>query len=105
MILSHCILLPPLGSTIEDEELRKDLLPHIDHVQDCQRSIEQRMRDIRMARMKPWPIFERGFDRDKAVMYAKYSTVYMQNGRWEEAKRLQLAVRNFTMKVRRPRRR
>jgi hypothetical protein len=99
MVLCHCILLPPLGSTIEDEEIRKILLPHVVHVQHCQSSIDQRMRDNRMPRMKPWPIFESGFDKDKALMYAKFSTVYMQSGLWEEARRLQLAVRHFTMQV------
>ena len=98
-LLTHCILLPPLGQTTEDEDIRKHLLPHVDHVRECQVSIEQRMRDKRMARMKPWPVFEGGFNREKALMYAKFSIVYAQNGRWEEAKRLQLAVKDFTMQV------
>lgn len=99
VLLSHCILLPPLGGTLEDEDIRKYLLPHVDHVRECQASIEQRMRDKRMARMKPWPIFEGGFNREKAIVYAKFSLVYAQNGRWEDAKRLQLAVKDFTMQV------
>lgn len=32
-------------------------------------------------------------------MYAKFSIVYAQNGRWEDAKGLQIAVKDFTMKV------
>ena len=99
VLLSHCILIPPLGNTREDEDIRKHLLPHVDHVRECQASIEQRMRDKRMARMKPWPVFESGFNSEKALMYAKYSLVYAQNGRWDEAKRLQLAVKDFTMQV------
>jgi len=98
-LLSHCILIPPLGNTEEEEEVRKYILPHVDHVRQCQQSIEQRMRDKRMARMKPWPVFDGGFDRGKAVTYAKFSLVYMQNGRWDEAKRLQTAVKDFTTKV------
>ncbi|KAF1849642.1 tetratricopeptide repeat domain-containing protein [Cucurbitaria berberidis CBS 394.84] len=98
-LLAHCILIPPLGNTIEDEGIRKYLLPHIDHVHECQTSIDQRMRDKRMARMRPWPVFEGGFNREKALMYAKFSIVYAQNGRWEEAKRLQVAVKDFTMQV------
>jgi hypothetical protein len=99
VLLSHCILLPPLGNTTEDEDIRKYLLPHIDHVRKCQASIEQRMRDKRMARMKPWPVFEGGFDRDKAVIYAKFSLVYAQNGWWDDARRLQSAVKDFTVQV------
>ncbi|KAJ6202096.1 tetratricopeptide repeat domain-containing protein, partial [Bipolaris maydis] len=99
MLLSHCILIPPLGNTEEEEEVRKHILPHVDHVRQCQQSIEQRMRDKRMARMKPWPVFDGGFDRGKAITYAKFSLVYMQNGRWEEAKRLQTAVKDFTSQI------
>lgn len=99
VLLSHTILLPPLGTTTEDEDLRKYLLPHVAHVRECQASIEQRMRDKRMARMKPWPVFEGGFNKEKALMYAKFSIVYAQHGKWEEARRLQLAVRDFTMQI------
>ncbi|KAI1510557.1 Tetratricopeptide repeat domain-containing protein [Pyrenophora tritici-repentis] len=99
MLLSHCILIPPLGNTEEEEEVRKYILPHVDHVRQCQQSMEQRMRDKRMARMKPWPVFDGGFDRGKAMTYAKFSLVYMQNGRWEEAKRLQTAVKDFTTQI------
>lgn len=49
--------------------------------------------------MKPWPVFDDGFNREKALMYAKFSIVYAQHGKWEEARRLQLAVRDFTMQV------
>ena len=99
MLLSHCILIPPLGNTEEEEDVRKYILPHVDHVRQCQQSIEQRMRDKRMARMNPLPVFEGGFDRDKAITYAKFSLVYMQNGRWEEARRLQTAVKDFTTQI------
>jgi len=99
MLLSHCILIPPLGNTEEEEDVRKYILPHVDHVRQCQQSIEQRMRDKRMARMNPSPVFEGGFDRNKAITYAKFSLVYMQNGRWDEAKRLQTAVKDFTTQI------
>lgn len=98
-LLSCCILIPPLGNTMEDENIRKHLLPHVQHVRECQASIEQRMKDKRMARMKPWPVFDGGFNREKARTYAKFSFVFAQNGYWEEAKRLQFAVREFLMQV------
>jgi tetratricopeptide (TPR) repeat protein len=103
-LLTCCILRPPLGNTTEDEDLRKYLLPHVDHVRLCQKSIDKRMedkreRDKRMARMKLWPVFDDGFNREKAIMYAKFSIVYSQNGLWKEAKRLQQAVKDFTFRV------
>lgn len=100
LLLSSCILLPPLGTSIEDEEMRKDLLPHIDHVRHLRKSIEERIKDKRMGRMMPLPVFESGFNRERALMLGKFSIVYSQNGRWKDARRLQEPVRDFTMKVR-----
>ncbi|RMZ68170.1 tetratricopeptide repeat domain-containing [Pyrenophora seminiperda CCB06] len=98
-LLSHCILIPPLGNTEDEEEVRKYILPHVDHVRKCQQSIEKRIRYKRIARMKPWPVFDGGFNRDKAITYAKFSLVYMQNGVWDEAMELQTAVKDFTTQV------
>lgn len=98
-LLSRCILLPPLGNTLQDEELRKDLLPHVDSVRCLQNTIRQRSEDKRQSRMKPWPVFEGGFTRERALMYAKFSIVYNHNGRWEDAKHLQTIVKDFTMKT------
>jgi hypothetical protein len=97
VLLSSCILLPPLGNTVEEEQVRKYLLPHVEFVSKRQQEIEQRMRDKRMARMKPWPLFEGGFNREKTLMYAKFSLVYAHNGKLEEAERLQRTVRNVTL--------
>lgn len=41
--LAQCILLPPLGFTEADEQLRRDRLPHIDHVGERQNEIERRI--------------------------------------------------------------
>lgn len=40
--LAQAILLPPLGSAEADEDLRRGLLPHIDHVQRCQQALRER---------------------------------------------------------------
>jgi hypothetical protein len=98
-LLAHCILLPPLGNTTEDEEMQRLLLPHVEHVRECQTSIEDCMREKRTGRswIKPWPVIEPSFTREKAIMYAKFSIVYAENGRWKEAKELQLEIRDFTM--------
>lgn len=98
-LLSCCILTVPPGNTTEDENLRKTLLPHIQHVRTCQASIEQQMNDRRMTRMKPWPVLDGGFNEKRASMYAKFGSIFAQNGCWEEAKTLQSAVRDFTMQV------
>jgi hypothetical protein len=53
VLLSNCIVLPPLGNTAEEEEVRKYLLPDVQFVSARQEEIAQWMRDKRMARMKP----------------------------------------------------
>ena len=39
-ILSRDILLPPLGDTVEDENFRRDLLPHVRRIQHVERTIQ-----------------------------------------------------------------
>jgi hypothetical protein len=95
-LLFHCIRMPFLGIT-DEEDVRKRILPHVEHVRECQNSIEQRMRYKRMTRMKPWPAAESRFDGNRVLTYVKFSLVYSQNGRWEETKRLQLAVKTVSM--------
>ncbi|KAL1607692.1 hypothetical protein SLS60_002627 [Paraconiothyrium brasiliense] len=61
--------------------------------------IDQRMRDKRIGRLNPFPLSEPTFSREKALTYMKFSIVYFQNGRYDEAKGLQMAVKDFTMGV------
>jgi hypothetical protein len=96
-LLSHSILLPPVGSTAGEEEFCKDILPHEDHLRQCRTSLERHRREKRFARMKSWPVLENGFDIEKALMYVKFSVIYMYNGRWEDARKLQVPVREFAM--------
>lgn len=98
-LLSCCVLLQPFGRTTEDERILTQLLPHVDHLRSRQLQIEQSVRDKRMTRMKPWPIFERGFDEGRAQMYAKFSVVYAYNTRFEDAKKLLVPVNDFALKV------
>ncbi|KAL4929238.1 uncharacterized protein BDV17DRAFT_77899 [Aspergillus undulatus] len=98
-VLSHSILLPPLGATEADEFFRRDILPHIDHVQGCQKTIEQRITENRKRRwygLTQWPGPGSRFGRAQAIRYAKFSTVFMHNGRWKDAAALQLAVKRYT---------
>jgi len=83
----------------EDEELLRELLPHVDEVRREQAMIEKRIKDNRMARIKPWPIFETSFSPQRALMLAKFGIVYAQNGRWKDAEVLQSVVQRFAVDV------
>ncbi|KAK5110685.1 hypothetical protein LTR85_000746 [Meristemomyces frigidus] len=93
-LLCNCVY---LGQ--EDEELLRQLLPHVDAVRKEQAMIEKRIKDKRMARIKPWPVFESSFSPQRAFMLVKFSIVYAQNGRWEDAESLQRVVQAFTTQV------
>ena len=97
--LAHSILLPPAASTEEDERFRRDLLPHVDHVLGCMRILRQRMVKSRETRWLPCFSLEPSFDREKAILSAKFSIVYAQGGRWQDAETLQVAVKDYTQRV------
>lgn len=93
--LTQCILLPPLGATELDEDLRRDLVSHVDHVRKCQEEIRSRIAENQKTRNRLWPVSVPRFDRGQALQYAKFSLIYSQCGRWDEAEKLQLAVKDF----------
>lgn len=93
--ITQCILLPPLGATELDEDLRRDLVSHVDHVQKCQEEIRSRIAENQKSRNRLWPVSAPRFGRGQALRCAKFSLVYSQCGRWDEAEKLQLAVRDF----------
>ena len=93
--LAQSILLPPLGSTEADEDLRRDLLPHVEHVQRCQKAVSEQISEKRKQRKRPWPVLGPRFSRPEALRLAKFSLVYAQCGHWDIAAQLQLQVKDF----------
>ena len=93
-MLCNCVFIGQIN-----EELLRQLLPHVDEVRKEQAKIEKRIKDKRMERMKPWPVFESSFSPQRAMMLAKFSIVYAQNGRWADAEQLQRTVQRFTVAV------
>jgi tetratricopeptide (TPR) repeat protein len=93
--LAQCILLPPLGSATADEALRRDLLPHLNHVQHYQAEICKKIVYEQSKRMRPWPVLAPKLDRQRALVLAKFSRVYYQCGIYNEAEQLQQKVKNF----------
>ena len=94
--LVRCILLPPLTNAEEDERLRRDLLPHVDHVRERYQEIQETIcRNRNESRRPNWLFFKATKTRTHITQLAKFSRVYAQCGRWEEAKRFQLEVKEF----------
>ena len=98
-ILTQAILLPPLGDKEEDEILRRDLLPHIGHVQHHEQKIRATFLANQENRRKLWPVLQPRLDRRRAIQLVKFSLVYTQCDHLEEAKELQLEVADFAEKT------
>lgn len=98
-ILTQAILLPPLDDTEADEIFRRDLLPHVDHVQTCQRTIHAKLLENQKSRRRPWPVLRPRLDPGQAIQLTKFSLIYGQSGLWTEAEQLQLQVANFAREM------
>ena len=98
-ILTQAILLPPLGDKEEDEILRRDLLPHVRHVQNNEQIIRARFLENQESRNRLWPVLEPRLDRGRALQIVKFSLVYSQCGLLEAAEKLQLQVAEFAVKM------
>lgn len=97
-ILSQAILLPPLGDKEEDEILRRDLLPHVSHVQNNERMIHARFLENQESRRRLWPVLQPRLNRAELLQLVKFSLVYAQCDLLGEAEKLQLQVAEFAIR-------
>ena len=93
--LTQSILLPPLDTSASAESLRRHLLPHVRHVQKCQKGIQLRFEENRKFRRKLIPVAPTCFGKRHVWELAKFSWVYFQNGLFDEAEPLQLRIQQF----------
>lgn len=93
--LAQSILLPPLDIIESAEALRRHLLPHVSHVQNCRESIRLKLLDNQKSRKRFWRPLAPIFSRQLALEYGKFSLVYFNNGFYVQAEELQLKVQDF----------
>ena len=94
--LAQNILLPPLANTEKDERLRRDLVPHVDHVRERQQEIQEAIIRKRKRSIRPSWLFSKPRKTETQItQLAKFSRVYGQCGRWDQAKSLQLEAEEF----------
>ncbi|KAJ5997596.1 hypothetical protein N7522_009256 [Penicillium canescens] len=97
--LLHSLLLPPLGNTEAEELFRVSILPHVDHVRTLQATATHKTLEKREGRKPRFFGFldflwvESKLDRAQALRDAKFSMVYVQNGRLKDAEELQSGVK------------
>lgn len=97
-ILSRAILLPPLDDSEEGETFRRDLLPHVAHVQKIERDIERRYAQNRQTRQKWLRVPQAPMSSERLIELVKFSLVYYQGHRLQDAERLQVYVLDFLMR-------
>ena len=95
-VLSASIVLPPLGDNVESQEFNRHIIPHLDHVVRCRANLQQATAENRSCLWRKWMFPILPLTRNEAIMYGKFSWIYAQSGRWSDAEKLQLAVRDFT---------
>ncbi|KAL9058685.1 MAG: hypothetical protein Q9206_001820 [Seirophora lacunosa] len=93
--LSRSILLPPLDEIPSAESLRRHLVPHVSHALRYQKNVEESILENLKMRKSPWLITKSGFGRNQALASAKFSLIYLKNGCFTEAERLQVRTRDF----------
>ncbi|KAL8856665.1 MAG: hypothetical protein Q9178_006732 [Gyalolechia marmorata] len=98
-VLSHAILLPPLGDKEHDEDFRRDLLPHVSHVQSNEALIRATILKHQALKRRAWPVLQPRLNRAQALQLVKFSLVYTQCGLLAEAEKMQLQILDFSMKT------
>ncbi|QIW97933.1 hypothetical protein AMS68_003451 [Peltaster fructicola] len=94
-VLANVILLPPLGMSEGYAQLRRRMLPHIEHVKEQERIIQAKYQENLLARSKLWPSTSASFSRSDIKRFAKFAMVYAENGQWKEASELLTTVDEF----------
>lgn len=97
--LAKSILRPPLDDTALGRKSRRELLPHIVHVRDCQITIRGRLEENKGLRRSIWPTAGNKYGRLQADESARFSRVYSECGIFDEALQLQLRVRSFVIQM------
>ncbi|KAL4971289.1 tetratricopeptide repeat domain-containing protein [Aspergillus desertorum] len=89
----------PSTYAVQDELLKRRIYPHVESVRRFQEDLENRLEDQQRSHIRKWPfswpLFRPSFGRLQAVEYAKFSLVYLYCGRWDEAEKLQLKVKDW----------
>ncbi|KAK8029848.1 TPR-like protein [Apiospora rasikravindrae] len=97
-VLAQAVILPPLGTRESDEDLRRDILPHVHHVQAQEQRIREqgdRNRQLSARWWRFWPVVSGGTTRSQIAQRAKFSLVWAHNGLYREALAQQQIVADF----------
>ena len=100
-MLNQCIPLPPLGGGDSEVAFRRQLLPHLDAVRKFQSQTNHMLEEKRKSRMFSSLLLLRqpSIDRAKAQQYARFSRLYSECGRFQDAADLQEQVKDYAINM------
>lgn len=99
--LASCLFFePPTAYARSDEKLRREVFPHVENVRKAQQTIRESIKGNQASRKNPWLAFWLAplvsSVEIQPLEWAKFSLVYMEAGKWDEAEKLQLPVKEYT---------
>ena len=100
-MLNQCIPLPPLGGEESDVAFRRQLLPHVDAVRNFQQEIQLGLAENLKVRTLSSVLLlrQRPMDRARAQQYARFSRLYFECGRFQDAADLQEHVKDYAVSM------
>jgi tetratricopeptide (TPR) repeat protein len=98
-VLASAILLPPLGVEDEDTQVRRQCLPHIQHVREQEEELRRELKKTQESRQKPWPAITSSLDRARLQRNAKFSLAYAESGMFQDSQDLMLVVDDYLVKA------
>ena len=100
-MLNQCVPLPPLGGGDSEVVFRRQLLPHLDAVRKFQSQTEHMLEENRKTRTFSLLLLLRqtSVNRAKAQQYARFSRLYSECGRFQDAADLQEQVKDYAINM------
>ncbi|KAK8046223.1 hypothetical protein PG996_014287 [Apiospora saccharicola] len=92
--LACSIRRPPHGDNEGENRGRRELLPHVNHVRQCQTIFDRRLEE-NAAKAKPDRMLKRLYGRREAEHDVRFSRVYAETGNYNEAQQLQQKVLDY----------
>jgi tetratricopeptide (TPR) repeat protein len=86
--LAYSIRRPPHGDTEDESRTRRELLPHIRHVFEHHKNIEQRLEENAAQAGRLWWV-TKSYGRLEAEQDVRFARVYGETGHFDEARKLQ----------------
>ncbi|KAF2120035.1 hypothetical protein BDV96DRAFT_317649 [Lophiotrema nucula] len=93
--LAWSIRRPPHGDTEEEARVRRELLPHIRHVRECQAVIVRRLQENVARANRPVWRAKPHYGRPEIEQDVRFSRVYAETGNFTEARALQERALSF----------